>query len=251
MEFRKGRKRGSKNKKRNALLVGGALTGAIGTGLYLRGSEKRKVLKNINKIKKDYDGVKGRYPKPQNPKSIQKQIGDEINRVGLTDSRLNAQRAELERIFRGPSGQGKFSSNPGLGLMIEFKRGPDKKKRKRKKRTTELGRNVRTGLAIGVGAGTVTTANRLFQIRRALPGMVNELTEAGMSGGLSENVARRVAQGSLGFGVGLGAAKDMAKLGLIGAGGGAAYALTKRALRKKKRGGRAQNWLADRGIVRK
>jgi hypothetical protein len=120
--------------------------------------------------------------------------------------------------------------------VIEFKRGKDKKKRKRR---TEMGASVRKGAKIGLAVGGVSTALNLANpaFRKNIGSNIKNIYDSQRNRGVS----RVLAGAKTGAAVGLANGSELGTLALLGAGVGAGATSIARASRNPLGNARADN----------
>jgi hypothetical protein len=84
----------------------------------------------------------------------------------------------------------KYSLLPTPEDVIEFNRGRDKKKRKRRRKTF-VGQSIKRGAAIGAVLGTGLAANSLYKNRKVWEKGANALYEGNRSLGMGYNEAAK------------------------------------------------------------
>jgi hypothetical protein len=131
----------------------------------------------------------------------------------------------------------KYSLLPTPEDVIEFNRGRDKKKRKRRRKTF-VGQSIKRGAAIGAVLGTGLAANSLYKNRKVWEKGANALYEGNRSLGMGYNEAAKKAKidiaGAKAGSVGLAAARNAGEVGaLSGLIAGGTYALSSKRQRRK------------------
>jgi hypothetical protein len=96
---------------------------------------------------------------------------------------------------------------------LEFARGKDKKKRKKR---TELGANIRAGAKLGALAGAGLYGASIIRNRKNVSSIMSDINKTAKYSGFSPKAAKRITRGITGAVLGKDAAKNAAKGALIG-----------------------------------